>query len=261
MNSVEQLPYDAHTHTVFSDGRNTAEENVRAAEAAGLRCVALTDHLMPGTPGDPLTVWAETARELGRTSPVCVIPGVEGVILDPDGQLSVDAEDAARVRLVLVDLGSNSRGIAVDPPANAKRYEENVLAAYRNAAANPVVDALAHPFNLGRFPAVLTPDQFSRDGLRDLARVMVDHNTAFEIMNQMFWWYPQMTVPEFTAEYVRLLRTFAREGVKFIVGSDAHSCGAVGNLGYCLQLMRAAGIGLSQLVNIERINPGREPAP
>jgi putative hydrolase len=260
VNSVEQLPYDAHTHTTLSDGRNSGEENVRAAEAAGLRCIALTDHLLPGTPRDQLALWAQAARGLDRRSAISVIPGVEGVILDAEGRLSVDAEDAARVRLVLVDLGWNSRGIAVDPPANARRYEENVLAAYRAAAANPVVDALAHPFNLGRFPAVLTPDQFSRDGLRELARVMVDHNTAFEIMNQMFWWYPQMPVPEFTAEYVRLLRTFAREGVKFVVGSDAHSCGAVGNLGYCLQLMRAADIGLSQLVNLERMNPGREPA-
>jgi histidinol phosphatase-like PHP family hydrolase len=41
--------------------------------------------------------------------------------------------------------------------------------------------------------------------------------------------------------------------VKFVVGSDAHSAGAVGNLRYCQLLMSAAGIGLSQLVDLKRM--------
>jgi putative hydrolase len=254
---VEQFPYDAHTHTVFSDGRNSTEENVRAAEAAGLRCVALTDHLLPETNHERVQVWAAEAERLDRESPVKVIIGVEGVILDTEGTVSVEPRDAAAVKLVLVDFGSATRGIGVDPPASMKRYEDNVLAAVENAANNPVVDAIAHPFNLGRFAAVLTPEQLSREGLRRVAKAMSDHNVAFEIMNQAHWWYPQMTVEEFTRDFVGVLKIFAREGVKFIVGSDAHSAGAVGNLQYCRHLMRAAGIELSQLVDLERMAAAR----
>ena len=36
---------DCHTHTSFSDGTSTFEENVRAAAAAGVRVLACTDHL------------------------------------------------------------------------------------------------------------------------------------------------------------------------------------------------------------------------
>lgn len=36
---------DCHTHTSFSDGTSTFEENVRAAAAAGMRVLASTDHL------------------------------------------------------------------------------------------------------------------------------------------------------------------------------------------------------------------------
>ncbi len=36
---------DCHTHTRFSDGRSTFEENVRAAAAAGCRVLVPTDHL------------------------------------------------------------------------------------------------------------------------------------------------------------------------------------------------------------------------
>lgn len=36
---------DCHTHTSFSDGTSTFEENMRAAAAAGLAVLACTDHL------------------------------------------------------------------------------------------------------------------------------------------------------------------------------------------------------------------------
>lgn len=36
---------DCHTHTSFSDGTSTFEENVRAAAAAGCRVLVTTDHL------------------------------------------------------------------------------------------------------------------------------------------------------------------------------------------------------------------------
>lgn len=255
---MEQFPYDAHTHTSASDGRNTAQENVRAAEAVGLRCIALTDHLFPETSHEELARRVDTARALDRQSPVKVVAGAEAVILDTEGTVSVDEDAARMLDLVLVDMGGRTRGVAIEPPASQRRYEQNVLAALENAASNPLVDVIAHPFNLGRFPAVLTPEQISRDGLKKVARAMERSNVAFEIMNQAHWWYPQMTVEEFTREYVALLRIFAREGVKFIVGSDTHSCCGVGNLHYCRRLMREAGIELSQLVDLQRTVAARE---
>ena len=82
---------------------------------------------------------------------------------------------------------------------------------------------------------------------------MAEANVAFELMNQAYWWFPQMSIREFTREFVGLLRVFANEGVKFIVGSDAHSCCGVGNLNYCARLMREAEIEMSQLVDLERM--------
>lgn len=255
---MEDLPYDAHTHTTFSDGRNSAEENVRAAEACGLSCVALTDHLFPETNHESVLEWAEVAGRLDAASPVKVIPGVEGTILDTEGNVSVEERDARAVKLVLVDFGGRTRGIATDPPASIQRFHDSVLAAVENAVQNPVVDAIAHPFNLGRFPAVLTPEQLSREGLRRVARLMYEGNVAFELMNQAHWWFPQMSVAEFTREYAGVVRIFAAEGVKFIVGSDAHSAGAVGNMRHVRHLMRAAGVERSQLVDLEKMAEARE---
>ena len=44
---------DCHTHTLFSDGESTFEENVRAAAAAGCRVLASTDHLTLPASMDP----------------------------------------------------------------------------------------------------------------------------------------------------------------------------------------------------------------
>ncbi len=251
--SLENLPHDGHTHTTFSDGRNSVEENVRAAEAAGIECVAITDHFNGDEHRATLPRRIEAVRMADAESPIKVIMGLEAVILDTEGTVSVSQEEAAQVDWVLADFGWQTRGVALDPPADPDRLHENVLAAVRNAAANPVVDAIAHPFSLGRFDAVLRPRDLSRDGLKRVARGMVESNVAFELMNQAYWWYPGMTVAQFTRDFATILKLFSAAGVKFVAGSDAHSCGAVGNLHYTRHLMHAAGIELSQLVDLKRM--------
>lgn len=72
-------PFDCHTHTVFSDGSSTFEENIRAAAEVGCRALVSTDHLTEPASMDPTSSWTlaecdlpahrsafETARELAR---------------------------------------------------------------------------------------------------------------------------------------------------------------------------------------------------
>jgi len=258
MIAMQPLPYDCHTHTTFSDGHNSPEENVRAAQACGLRCVALTDHVLPETPRQELADRVTAIQKVAQTSNIAVLPGAEGAILDTEGSVSVTGQDAQMVKLVLAGIGARTRSVGQDPPASMRRYADNILAALQNAASNPAVDIIAHPFGLGRLPAVITPGQFATGSLRQIARSMYDSNVAFEIDNQVYGWYPQMPIDEFTDEYTRVLRVFSQEGVKFVVGSNAHSAGAVGNLRYCRHLMREAAIELSQLVDLERLAAVRQ---
>jgi predicted metal-dependent phosphoesterase TrpH len=60
---------DLHTHSTASDGTLTPEDLVRRAAAAGVPCLALTDH----DTTDGLTAAAATARTLG----LAFVPGVE----------------------------------------------------------------------------------------------------------------------------------------------------------------------------------------
>ena len=55
---------DCHTHTRFSDGKTTFEENVRAAAAAGCRILVSTDHLTLPASMDPRGECMVAAGEL-----------------------------------------------------------------------------------------------------------------------------------------------------------------------------------------------------
>ncbi len=75
--SIEPTGADLHLHTCFSDGQFTPEELVRAAQAAGLAAIAVTDH-------DCVDGVAPT-REAARDLPLEVISGAE---LSTDGGAS-----------------------------------------------------------------------------------------------------------------------------------------------------------------------------
>ncbi|TFB84820.1 PHP domain-containing protein [Cryobacterium algoricola] len=62
-------PIDLHAHSSVSDGTETPSQLVRAASAAGLGTVALTDH-------DSTAGWHEAAAA-ARTAGITLIPGME----------------------------------------------------------------------------------------------------------------------------------------------------------------------------------------
>ena len=39
-----KINYDLHTHTIYSHGKGTIEENAQAAKEKGLEGIAITDH-------------------------------------------------------------------------------------------------------------------------------------------------------------------------------------------------------------------------
>lgn len=107
---------DLHTHTTFSDGTTTPEENAALAATAGLSAVALTDH-------DTLDGWdrmAAACREAG----VGFVPGIE---------LSAES-DGVSVHLL---------GYWVDPADAALRAECDRLRGERERRARVMTARLA----------------------------------------------------------------------------------------------------------------------
>ncbi len=241
-------PHDAHTHTVFSDGRATVREVALAAEAVGLDSVAITD--LAAADAGSIDERVDEIERVAGDSEVAVLAGVELPILDANGRLALPAGDLTRLRLVLAGLSGETEGIAAEVPADRSRLVDRVFAAYTAVVESGHVNVLARPFNLGRFPAPLTPDELPRAWVRDLARLMADRGVMFELVADAPWWHPDLSAVDFMLQWVPLLQVFARHEVRFVAGTGAREPAAVGNNHFTRRIMRLAGIELSQLVNL-----------
>ncbi|MFQ6133651.1 MAG: PHP domain-containing protein [Armatimonadota bacterium] len=248
--------YDAHTHTNFSDGRNTVAENVRAAEACGLDCVAITDHFPEE--GDWFPRMVAAVRLADEKSSISVLTGIEATILNVDGDISLPEDCAAELDLVLVDIGGRTQGLAVGAPSTRARTVDNLVSCLENVCHNPLVHVIAHPFSVGRLPQSLYLTDLPRSSLLRVADAMRETGTAFEIMNQMYWWFPEVPVTKVTRDYAGLVALIAAEGVKFVLGSDAHSCCGVGNLDWAVQVLRMAEVPGGQVVNLAKMGEQTE---
>jgi histidinol phosphatase-like PHP family hydrolase len=249
--------FDFQMHSLYSDGAHPISRNLRVAEAVGAVAVAVTDHWHREEPwlGDYL---AEIEAGRRNHPHLRILAGVEGVIANLDGDVSVSEGLSPRLDYILVDLGGRTEGLSRDP-AQQRPEEELVGSITRclvRVAANPLVDAISHPLNLGVF-GVSSLDAFSDTHLDQIAEAMADHGTLFDLTNVMYRWYPQLAVAEFTRQYVRVVQRFAAKGVQFALSSDAHNAGSVGHVLWCRRVLREAKLGERCLIDPLRFTSRR----
>ena len=154
---------------------------------------------------------------------------------------------------MLAHLSERTAGIGHDVPVRWERLVDNIFACLLGVVDEGRCNVLAYPFNLGRFPAPITPAQLPVERVEQLGDAMADAEIACELSNRAWWWYPELSVGQFTEDFAQVLQAFSRCGVKFIAGSDSREVSGVGNLRYVQRLMGAAGVELSQLVDLTRL--------
>ena len=100
------MVYDHHTHTIYSHGKGSIEDNVRVAAARGLKSVAVTDH-GPGhlTYGLKTEKLPEMRREIARLKTVYpqveVLLGVEANTIRVEPYLDVHEENLKEFDIIL----------------------------------------------------------------------------------------------------------------------------------------------------------------
>ena len=245
------LNYDLHTHSTYSDGKGSLKDNIHAAEAMGLSHIALTDHLWVDKRN-----WVDEALEELKNQPpvgyqVKILKGAEAKLLNSNGRISIDESAAKKLDIVLCDMGWSSLGFSdEEPPVSRDQIFERITECFINLCQNPLVDVIAHPLNFGRHTKiVISPAEIPVDCLLKISEAFVSQNTAFEVMNNMWWWHPLMNPREFTDKYIKIVKFFAERGVSFTIGSDAHGIGGVGNLGWSNHVLAEADVPPDQIIN------------
>ena len=161
---------DLHTHSSWSDGRDTAERMVLASKQLGYEYVAITDHSQRAWSSHKLSLDDIPNQRAEIESLRSRIPGIEilhGIEVDmmPDGTLDFDDDVLAGFDIVLASLH-------VDAGHDRTQLTER----YLKAIAHPLVNIITHPAN--RSPARTMGFDLDYDAMFSAA---AESGTAMEI--------------------------------------------------------------------------------
>jgi DNA polymerase (family 10) len=228
---VADIKGDLHTHTTESDGRDSLEDMVQAAEQRGLRYLAITDHsrAIPsrtqGTGMDEARCLAHIRRIRTlqeRTPGLRLLAGIEVDIL-PDGRLDMDEDVLAQLEVVVGALHS-----ALD--MERAQMTDRLLRAF----ACPSFHVWGHP--LARLIGKRDPVAV------DLDRVLAEaarRGIALEINSQP----ERLDLPD------HLVRSAREKGIRFVVSTDSHATSQFENLAYGVGQARRGWLAPGDVLN------------
>lgn len=247
--SKYRMVFDHHTHTVYSHGKGTIEDNVKEAVAKGLESIAITDHgpghLTYGIDRNKLPQMRAEIHELQLRYPqIKILLGVEANTLRVEPFLDVTPEERKDYDILLAGyhfgilhagmvpnyLNRHTGLFGGDTSTLKVKNTAMILdALYYNEEQGNHIDVLTHPGDKGPFD------------IEDIARACADTGTLIEINDK----HHHLTVDE--------IKTAAAFDVKFIIGSDAHISSKVGSFEGPLARALEAGLDPARIVNIKEI--------
>ncbi|HEY3365009.1 MAG TPA: hypothetical protein VGK74_08160 [Symbiobacteriaceae bacterium] len=224
---------DLHCHTGIR-GRAAVLDYVTVAMSRGLGAVAITGR-SPGSaqwlgmsPSEADRLLAEIAEVGRRSEGLRVFSAVECRVVSPRGELSLPAEIRGQFELVLA-------GFADGPLQWATHLHHTLGRRHRIRRTT----ALAEAVHRNEIDVITNPGCQSASEIKELARACAASETALEIGAR----HPVMTIEH--------CRVAAREGVKFLINSDAHHPKDVGLVPRGIAIARAAGLKPEQILNSE----------
>lgn len=215
---------DYHTHTYFSDGSRSVEENVSAAVARGLEAVAVSDHGFDNPDRFSLTRekaarQTELIAEARCDHPdIRIYHAIEADITGTDGDIDMRPEDFARFDYVIAGFHRFAK------PHTARDFFGFYLPAYFSFAFRPSADVVrrnTRAFNamIKRYPIAFVAhlnDMVICDP-KEVAECAADHGTYLEINMKHI------------DVFERALDGILATDVKLIANTDAHTPGKVGD--------------------------------
>jgi DNA polymerase (family X) len=214
-------------HSTETDGRDTVDDMAKAAAAAGLEYIAVTDHsqslaMANGLDEARALAHAARIRALDSRYGIRMLAGIECDIR-PDGTLDLADDCLAALDIVIASVHS---------AFNQER--EQMTERLLKAIENPHVDVIGHP--TGRLILRRSPYPVDFDAIVAAA---ARQRVALEINS----------LPD-RLDINDVLARMARDrGVKLVISSDAHSCHALAATRWGVSVARRAWLQPDDVLN------------
>jgi putative hydrolase len=259
---------DYHTHTRYSDGKGSIEDNVLAAISKGLKKIAISDHgfnhIRIGMKLKDIDKMRSEIDKLNERYPsIKVLLGVEANPISLNGQ--IDVPDHLINRFDLISVGYHR---AVTPIAIKDAWQlflrNRLNAIYRNEKYElSQMNTLALINSIERYPiSIIThPGAKAQIDIRLLAKHAAKKNVALEINphHDVYLTRKDKAIRKATShqqispknvEYVKIA---LEEGASFVINSDAHTPLEVGDFDVALRIAELAGVPVNRIINAEYI--------
>ncbi len=226
--SMDDIKGDLHIHTSDSDGLNTIDELVQASKKKGYQYIAITDHSQSLYVAGGLNEkkLEEQIRKIDkanqRLNDFIVLKGIE-VDIKSDG--SLDFPDSILQKLDIVIAAIHS---------GFKQERGQLMERLFRAMKNPHVNIIAHP--TGHIIGYREP--YAVD-MQEIIRIAAQTNTALEINAS-----PERM--DLNDIYVKSAR---EQGVRLVIGTDAHQLAALDHMIYGLSIARRGWLEKGDILN------------
>jgi DNA polymerase (family X) len=226
--AFEDLRGDLHMHTTATDGRADAETMARAARAAGLQYIAITDHskslaMANGLDEKRALDHAAAVRSLSdRLEGITVLAGIECDIR-ADGTMDLADDCLAQLDIVIASVHSAFN-------QDEAQMTDRIL----RAIESPFVDVIGHP--TGRL--ILRRDGYKLR-IDQVIAAAAAHGVALEINSQV----DRLDLDDTHARMAK------ERGARIVIDSDAHSPAGLAFLRWGAVTARRAWLEASDVLN------------
>lgn len=246
------LTGDYHTHTPFSHGKNTVDENAAKAKALGLKQIGISDHgfshVTFGVRRKQMQEYVKECKAASQKYGIDVLVGIEANIRGVAGKADLTEKDYENFDIYLcgkhvfvwyasfADMfrfgGANFWNDKIAKNPSQKLIQRNTLA-YINAIKNNPLDAITHLNH--RCPS----------DVLEVAKCAADYGTYIELNAKK----EHLTDDQ-------LCEIVAKTQARFIIDSDAHSAASVGEVSLVEKQLARINFPMERIDNID----GRYPS-
>ena len=235
-----QILADYHTHTKYSHGKGTIEENVLEAISKGIKTIGISDHgykhLAYGIKLNDIYKMREEIDKLNeKYSNIEILLGMECNILDSYGNIDINDKIIENCDYIMAGYQFASTPTTLKSMSNhcnnymiknekSKDYNTKAII---NAMKNNDIFIITHPGDKG--------DVY----IEEIAKVAKNTDTRLEINSSHGFLN--------SSQLVKIKGI----GNKFIIGSDAHIPQNVGNFDLAMKIVKEASVDLSLIENIK----------